>query len=258
MKMALLLISFIVFPAYFILMFRYISNVCLPRYREAVSGFYSDDTSPYFLAWEIEKVLRFFRHACFFLVVFAPPIYLLIVLAETVEPQNIKTLEIIMSPTIKLRYSLDISSLPALRLSGMTENALHGTTTINAVFPGLLIWHIWAILKYINMLIGLYMLTQLHNLFLSLGNKKVFTVINTVRIKKIAAAFITWNVVSSFPDIIGWLTVIKKISDNTNVIRFFPLINLNMQAVIIGVILLILSILMKHAVKIHEEQRLTI
>jgi len=38
----------------------------------------------------------------------------------------------------------------------------------------------------------------------------------------------------------------------------FPLFNLNMQAVIIGIILLIFSIVMKQAVKMHEEQRLTI
>jgi hypothetical protein len=258
MKLALLLISFIAFPAYFIMIFRYIRNDYLPRFQKAVSGFYTDDTSPYLLAWELEKILRFLRHVWFFLVVFAPPIYLLIVLAATVDPLNIKILEIIVSPYINSRFSLDVTQLSAFAISGLPEQTLTGTISMHTVFPDLLIWHLWAILKYVNILIGFYMLTQLHNIFLSLGNKKVFTVANTVLIKKIAVAFITWNVISSFPDIIGWLSVLKNISDKSNAIKFFPLINLNIQAVIIGIILLILSIVMKQAVKMYEEQRLTI
>jgi hypothetical protein len=155
-------------------------------------------------------------------------------------------------------FRLDLNLLPALEASGLRNQTISGKTLLNIDTHSHFAWQLFALSTYIKALVGLYVVLQLRNIFVSLSNGEIFAGINSMRLKKIAAAILAWQAVLPLIEYFGWGVVLKQISFSTQAIQLYPAFELNAIGVFTGLALLVLSGVMNEAVQMRDEQRLTI
>lgn len=69
---------------------------------------------------------------------------------------------------------------------------------------------------------------------------------------------LAWQVAIPLLQYLGWSAVFKDISFSSRVFQLYPALELNPIAIFTGLALLVLSGVMNEAVRMHDEQRLTI
>lgn len=248
----MIFIFFLFLVIYFGFVFWLVRRYYLPWYKASISSGDSSG-SPYRLSRLIGKILSFLHYLFLFIVISLPPYYLYATLVKVFSPEYGSYTIFVYSG-----FKLDFSLLPAIEASGLAQEKISGRTWLNMDASGHFIWHIYSLSRYIMNLIILYIVLQFRFVFASLSIGEAFTSINASRLKKIALVVIAWNVAVPLLQYLGWGAVLKEISINTQAIQLHPVFEPNIRAVLIGLALLVLSGVINEAVKMRDEQRLTI
>ena len=106
--------------------------------------------------------------------------------------------------------------------------------------------------------VGLFAVTQLRFLVISLKNGNAFCADNATRLRKIGLVVIVWNIASPMFQYFAWGSVINQINFSSDGFRLFPAFEFDLMAIFIGAMMMILSDLFLEATTISQEQRLTI
>ncbi len=229
----------------------FIGRRYLPRYYARVSGA-GGSASPYRLAGMVRRILSLAHFLFFFAVIIWPPIYLIMTMSQTGQSGWGADIGVFSG------FKFDLSLLPNLEASGLREQVFGGKTLLNIDTSNGFAWHLFAVSTYMKALISFYVVLQLRNIFVSLGNGEVFTRINTTRVKKIALAILASQLAAPLLQYFGWGAVLKDISFNTQAIQLYPAYELNLLGIFTGLALLVLSGVINEAVQMRDEQRLTI
>ncbi|NLD38098.1 MAG: DUF2975 domain-containing protein [Desulfatiglans sp.] len=239
--------------AYGFSMLWFVRRYYIPRYRPIVSGADNKRTT-YRLANTVRRILDFFHDIYLMWIIILIPLFFATTMAHLLDP-SFFGLDIFFDS----RFKLDLSALPSMDISGLKEQMINGAAAINIIPQNLFTWQLWLLALLGNSIIWCYVLLQLRNIFVFISNGDAFNSLNVKGFKKIAIAVITWNVVYPPLKYFGLDIVLKSVSINSSpAIKFTPPINFDLVAIFIGIALLVLAGVINEAVKIHEEQRLTI
>ncbi|MBN1903621.1 MAG: DUF2975 domain-containing protein [Deltaproteobacteria bacterium] len=240
-------------PAYGFSMLWFVRRYYIPRYRPIVSSANNKRTT-YRLANTVRRILDLFHDLYLMWIIILIPLFFATTIAHLLDP-SFFGLDIF----IDSRFILDLSALHSMDISGLKEQMINGAATINIIPQNLFTWQLWLLAFLGNAIIWCYVLLQLRNIFVFICNGDAFHSLNVNGLKKIAIAVITWNVVYPPLKYFGLDIVLKSVSINSSpVIEFTPPINFDLVAIFIGIALLVLAGVVNEAVKMHEEQRLTI
>ena len=208
------------------------------------------ENSPYLLAITILRVFDFFYDAMLLFVALSP---LILITMPFVGP-NSEIYGINISPNFKL----DLTLLLGVEISGLKEQIINGSITLEVIPPNNITWYLYALDFFAEILVSFFILHQLREIFalVSIGEALVYE--NTMRLKRIGFVILGWSICSPLLQSFLNYLVLKEISINTKAINFIPGITPDLSTVFIGLSLLVLSGVIYDAVKIRNEQRLTI
>jgi hypothetical protein len=161
---------------------------------------------------------------------------------------------------IKIRYyfQINFSMLPSRSVPEILGKSFGGEAKLFYTHPNLFIRFIYALSPAARAIIVCYVIAQLRKFFISISIGDAFTPLNALRLKRIALVIIVWDVTFKLATFITSFVMLKKYFKNTDELRFLPFYDVNPVPVFIGISLFVLAAIINEAVKIHEEQRLTI
>lgn len=250
MKDGLIVINSIVLLVFCIFTIRFVRRHYL-RHSAPVSSTDSKN-SPYRFANTVRRILDFcisVEIAWAFLLL----IMYVIDLMKLYDP-NYEGLGVLMP----IGFKLDLTALPAFDIPGLKNQIINGKVTLDIIPPNLFALHLWVLLDFVSALVSLYIIVQLRNIFVSLSNGDAFISSSVICLKRMAFMLIGWNVLFPLLQYFGWGAVLKEISIDTQAVMFYSPFEPDLQAVFIGVFLLVLSGVINEAVKMKDEQRYTI
>ncbi|NLD38097.1 MAG: DUF2975 domain-containing protein [Desulfatiglans sp.] len=164
----------------------------------------------------------------------------------------------IMSFDINTFFRLDLKMQSALKITGLEDQTLRGKVSMGIIPQKIIFWHIYQLLDWLKNLILCYILLEFHNIFTSICNGDAFTGVITGSLKKMGIIIIIWNSLSPFVQYYGYGAVLKNITVSTEALKITPYFYVGIEYLFLGVALLVLAGIINEAVKMHEEQRLTI
>jgi len=186
--------------------------------------------------------------------------YIYPVICHFFDPANYYDMNKIFVPNcINFHLYLDLSMQSAIKITGLEQQTLSGMVSL--IMPhNKILWHVYQIMDWLRMLYNCYIVLQLCNIFTAICNGDAFTGVITRGLKKLGILFILWNLASAVIKHYGQRLILKDISVNTEALKLSPYYDLDsfLYWVFIGVALLVLAGVINEAVKMHEEQRLTI
>jgi hypothetical protein len=229
----------------------FIGRRYLPRYYAKVSK--ADSlASAYRLARTIQRLLSIVHSLVFFAVIALPPLWFAASLSQIGHPKWGADIRVYSG------FRLHLDMLPAMEASGLRDPVISGETLLHIDTSNRFAWYLFASSTYLSALIVLYVLLQLRNTFVSLSNGEAFTSVNSVRLQKIGMLVLASQLAAPLLQYYGWGAVLKGISLNTQAIQLYPAFELNLIGIFTGLAVLVLSGVMKEAVQMRDEQRLTI
>ncbi len=237
---------------YFGFVYWFARRYYLPWYNAGVPG---DDgsASSYRLARTIRRILGFFHYLVFYIVMIAPVIFLMTMVTAYYPNAEWGNYIYLYSG-----FKLDLSLLPTLETSGLLGQEISGNALMKIKTSSLFSWQLFLIMIYLRGLYVLFIVLQLRHIFLSLSIGEAFTSANASRLKKIAVVILAWHVATPILGYFSWGAMLERISFNTQALKLDPVIFPDLIGIFIGVTLLVLSGVINEAVKMHDEQRLTI
>lgn len=186
--------------------------------------------------------------------------YIYPVIYHFFDPANFHDMnKIFAANCINFNLYLDLSMLSEIKITGLEQQGLSGIVSL--IMPqNNIIWHVYQIMDWVRMLYNCYIVLQLCNIFTAICNGDAFTGVITRGLKKLGILIILWNLASAVIKHYGQRLILKDISVNTEALKLSPYYDLDsfLYGVFIGVALLVLAGVINEAVKIYEEQRLTI
>ncbi|MBN1903622.1 MAG: DUF2975 domain-containing protein [Deltaproteobacteria bacterium] len=164
----------------------------------------------------------------------------------------------IMSFDIHTFFRLDLSMQSAFKITGLEDQTLRGKVSMGIIPQKIIYWHTYQLLDWLKNLLGCYILLEFRNIFTSICNGDAFTGVITGSLKKMGIVIIIWNSLSPFVQYYGYGVLLKNITASTEALKITPYFYVGIEYLFLGVALLVLAGVINEAVKIHEEQRLTI
>ncbi|MFT6731880.1 MAG: hypothetical protein ACJAS9_000053 [Polaribacter sp.] len=155
-------------------------------------------------------------------------------------------------------FKIDLNELPGIVFEGLRHPEIRGNTLVNIDTSSSYAWYMFAFHQLLSAVISLYTLIQVRALVISLMKGLPFNSQNVDRVKQIGLVVIAWNILSPFYQYFGWGSVIEQISINSSGIQLYRSFELNPFGILIGLLLILLSGMMKEATAMRNEQELTI
>ena len=155
-------------------------------------------------------------------------------------------------------FKIDLNELQGVEASGLRNPELSGKTLITIDTSNLFAWYLYAIISQLTAIVSLYGLVQLRAIVISLLNGISFSHANVERIKKLGVLLIGWNIINPFIQYFGWGSVVNDITFNQPGIQMYPAFEANSVALFIGLMMILLSGILREATSISQEQELTI
>jgi len=138
-----------------------------------------------------------------------------------------------------------------LLMKGQGEVLLNNTL-------GSMSWYLAGAISEILLLIFLYGLFTMRELFVSLAEGNTFTQVNVDRVKKIGLVMLGWHIIAPAFQYFGGRIMLEDIAFNVPGIHLFPSFELNIGGIFTGLAIIVLSGVLKEATGIHHDQTLTI
>lgn len=155
-------------------------------------------------------------------------------------------------------FKLNLAEMSGIEAIGVRNQEFSGKGLVNIDTSNLYAWYLFVVISQISALVALYVTGLLRSMVFSLLANTPFNNDNPQRIKKIGFVIIIWNVIHPFVQYFGWGSVINEITFNNTGIQMYPAFEVNVIAVLIGLMLLLLSGVLNEAKLLKEDQELTI
>lgn len=155
-------------------------------------------------------------------------------------------------------FEIDLNEIPGIAFEGLRHPEISGKTMLNLDTSNLYAWYIFAIYQQVSAATSLYVLIQIRAVVISLMKGLPFESENGTRLKRIGTVIVFWNVITPFFQYFGWGSVIEQISIGSSGIHLYPSFEINPLGILIGLLLYLLSGIMKEATAMRNEQELTI
>jgi len=155
-------------------------------------------------------------------------------------------------------FKLNLAEMSGVEAMGVRNQEFSGKGLVSIDTSNLYAWYLFVVISQVSALVALYVTNQLRNMVLSLLSNTPFNNENPQRIKKIGLVIIIWNVINPLVQYFGWGSVVNDITFNNTGIQLYPAFEVNVIAVLIGLMLLLLSGILKEAKLLKQEQELTI
>ncbi|MFK8012326.1 MAG: DUF2975 domain-containing protein [Marinicellaceae bacterium] len=155
-------------------------------------------------------------------------------------------------------FKLNLAEMSGIEAMGVRNQEFSGKGLVSIDTSNLYAWYLFIVISQVSALVALYVTNQLRNMVLSLLSNTPFNNDNPQRIKKIGIVIIVWNVLNPLVQYFGWGSVVNGIAFNNTGIQLHPAFEVNVIAVLIGLMLLLLSGLLNEAKILKQEQELTI
>jgi hypothetical protein len=155
-------------------------------------------------------------------------------------------------------FMIDLNQITGIESTGVRKPEFSGKTIINIDTSNLYAWYLFVIVSELSAFIGIYVVTQLRAIVMSLQHGMSFTQDNSQRIKRIGIVVIVWNVLHPLLQYFAWGSVIQDISFSSLGFQLYPAFEVNVMGLLIGSMLILLSGMLQEAAAIKQEQELTI
>ena len=209
---------------------------------------------------KLTKLVKRFVNLTWYLFVFlavAWPIVVLVVgLSISADPDN-RHVDIHMFSGFKINS--DVSTELAdpnedgavMLLSGRGDLKIENTHSR-------LSWYLSAVMSQVMLFIFLFGLWQMRSLFTSLAAGDTFTLENTEHVRVLAYVVIAWNIILPALQYVGGRVMLNDIAFDVPGIRLYPSFELNVGGIFVGLAILVLSGVLREALRIKQDQALTI
>lgn len=155
-------------------------------------------------------------------------------------------------------FKIDLNAIAGIDVTGLRNPEMHGKTEIAIDTSNVSAFYLFMGSQAALTFAGLYGVSQLRSLAISLKKGNAFSADNATRLKRIGLLVIIWNLVSPVFQYFAWGSVINDINFSNQGFSLFPAFEFNVMAIFIGALMMILSDLFVEATLISQEQRLTI
>jgi len=155
-------------------------------------------------------------------------------------------------------FNIDLNQLPGIAYEGLRHPEIGGKTMLNLDTSNLYAWYMFAIFQQVSAAISFYVLIQIRAVVISLMKGLSFDSENENRIKRIGLVVVAWNVVMPFFQYFGWGSVIEQVAIGSSGIQLYPSFEISPLGILIGLLLYLLSGIMREASAMRAEQELTI
>ena len=209
---------------------------------------------------KLTKLVKRFVNLTWYLFVFlavAWPIVVLVVgLSISADPDN-RHVDINMFSGFKINS--DVSTELAdpnedgavMLLSGRGDLKIENTHSR-------LSWYLSAVMSQVMLFIFLFGLWQMRSLFTSLAAGDTFTLENTEHVRVLAYVVIAWNIILPALQYVGGRVMLNDIAFDVPGIRLYPSFELTIGGIFVGLAILVLSGVLREALRIKQDQALTI
>ena len=140
---------------------------------------------------------------------------------------------------------------PALLLSGRGDVKIENTRSRMS-------WYLSGAISQILLLMFLVGLRQMRRLFTSLADGEIFTEKNAEYVRVVGYVVIAWNIVLPVLQQVGGRLMLDEIAFDVPGIVLYPSFELDVGGILIGLAILVLSGVLREAVRIKQDQALTI
>ncbi|MBL4772613.1 MAG: DUF2975 domain-containing protein, partial [Alcanivoracaceae bacterium] len=111
-------------------------------------------------------------------------------------------------------------------------------------------WYLFVVVSEISALVAIYVTVQFRSMVSSLQSNEPFTHENSHRIKRVGIVIIAWNLLNPILQYFGWGAVVEAITFSNKGIQLYPAFEINLLALLIGLMVLLLSGMLQEATKI--------
>lgn len=202
------------------------------------------------LARFIQGVLHLVHSLTFFVAVVWPPIWVISVLSK-------HGIHNVMEMKVFSGFYLDLAQSQGVELTGLSDALLRGTMEVTAQ-ANMVQWFLYAVGKEVQALMLLFIVLHLRNIFASICNDEAFTTANALRLKRVGIVLFAAYLVDPLWQFWTWGMVINGIHIDIAGFSFSPAFNPSFRGLFVALVVLVLSGVLAEAVRIQEEQRLTI
>ena len=155
-------------------------------------------------------------------------------------------------------FRMNLDAISGIDVTGLRNPELSGKTFISIDTANITAFYLFMLSQAALTLAGLYGVSQIRSLVISLKNGNAFCTENAIRLKRVGLLVIVWNIISPLCQYVAWGAVINTIHFSNNGLQLFPAFEFDVMAIFIGAMMVILSDLFLEATVISQEQRLTI
>ena len=153
---------------------------------------------------------------------------------------------------------IDVGALTNVEFTGLRNPEITGKTVLQVDTSNFPAWCLFAIQSQISVMVAIYVIVLLRSLLMSLRGGNSFSIENSLRIRKIGFVLILWNLIYPMIQYYGWGMVVNTISFSSEGIRLYPAFEVNGVAIFSGLMLLVLSGVLREAADMKKEQQLTV
>ena len=155
-------------------------------------------------------------------------------------------------------FKIDIDALAGVTSEGLRQPQISGKAMINIDTSSLFAWYLFTTMQLVSVLSAFYVVIQLRSMMIALQQGQSFISENALRIKRIGIVIIIWSFLNPLLQYFGWGIVVNEISFSSEAIQLYPAFQMNSMGILMGVLMMVLSGLLKEATGIYKEQELTI
>ena len=207
--------------------------------------------SPYRLARFVHAVLSIAHAFAFIVAIVLPPVWVAMSLAQ---PDTLDH----FSMRLTSNFLLDLSQFPELEATGLSNDTLAGTVQVRATTVNMVQWFLYSVASEAQALLALFVVLHLRNIFATICNGAAFTIGNAQRLKWIGIVLLAAYLLAPAWQYLLWAMVANGIIIDLPGFTLTPVFDPSFRALFLGLVILVLSQVMKEAVQLHDEQRLTI
>jgi len=146
---------------------------------------------------------------------------------------------------------------PIWVITVLSQHGAHNVMEMKAQ-ANMMQWFLYAFGKEIQALMLLFIVLHLRNIFASICNGEAFTTANALRLKRVGVVLFAAYLLDPLRQFWTWGMVIKGIHIDIMGFSFSPAVNPSFRGLFVALVVLVLSGVLAEAVRIQEEQRLTI
>ncbi|MBL4661106.1 MAG: DUF2975 domain-containing protein [Alcanivoracaceae bacterium] len=155
-------------------------------------------------------------------------------------------------------FKFDFSEIAGIEVFGVRKPEFSGQAIVSIDTSNLYAWYLYVVVSEISAMLAIYVTVQFRSMVSSLQSNEPFTHENSHRIKRVGIVIIAWNLLNPILQYFGWGAVVEAITFSNKGIQLYPAFEINLLALLIGLMVLLLSGMLQEATKIKQEQELTI